>query len=52
MFKKSVLILASLLMLSALTACNTTRGIGQDVEAGGKAIQRINKRSEHCATWR
>ncbi|MCW2477327.1 MULTISPECIES: entericidin A/B family lipoprotein [Symbiopectobacterium] len=40
MFKKSVLILASLLMLSALTACNTTRGIGQDVEAGGKAIQR------------
>lgn len=40
MFKKSTLILASLLMFCTLTACNTTRGIGQDVEAGGKAIQR------------
>ena len=40
MLKKCVLALAGLLMLSALPACNTTGGSGQDVEAGGKAIQR------------
>ncbi|TKI08503.1 entericidin A/B family lipoprotein [Martelella alba] len=40
MLKKSVLALASLLLLSALTACNTTRGVGEDVSAGGRAIQR------------
>ena len=31
----SVLVLSSL-----LSACNTTRGVGEDVEAGGQAIQR------------
>lgn len=40
MLKKCVLALTALLVLSSLTACNTTRGFGQDVEAGGKAIQR------------
>lgn len=40
MLKKSVLALAALLVLCALTACNTTRGLGEDVEAGGKAIQK------------
>ena len=41
MISKGVLALLSVIILSsALTACNTTRGVGEDVEAGGKAIQR------------
>jgi len=33
-----------LVLLSALlTGCNTVRGIGEDVEAGGKAIQRSTR---------
>jgi entericidin B len=31
--------IALLLALSAI-ACNTMRGVGKDIEAGGKAIQR------------
>ena len=31
-------------LLAALMAgCNTVRGIGEDVEAGGKAIQRTTR---------
>jgi entericidin B len=37
MLKKSLFVVVSLLILSSLTACNTTRG---DVSAGGQAIQR------------
>ncbi len=41
MISKGVLALLSVIVLSSvLTACNTTRGVGEDVEAGGKAIQR------------
>ncbi|WP_114192047.1 entericidin A/B family lipoprotein [Edaphovirga cremea] len=40
MLKKSIIALFSLMILSSLTACNTTRGVGEDVSAGGKAIQR------------
>ncbi len=41
MIAKGVLALISVILLSSvLTACNTTRGVGEDVEAGGKAIQR------------
>ncbi len=40
MLKKSMIALFSVLVLSSLlSACNTTRGVGEDVEAGGKAIQ-------------
>lgn len=39
--KKSVFTLLSVLVLSSvLSACNTARGVGEDVEAGGKAIQK------------
>jgi len=31
---------AVLLMMSSLTACNTVQGVGKDIEAGGKAIQK------------
>lgn len=40
MLKKSIIALFSLMILSSLTACNTTRGVGEDVSAGGQAIQR------------
>ncbi|EJL91437.1 entericidin A/B family lipoprotein [Pantoea sp. BIGb0393] len=41
MLKKSIVAIFSVLVLSSvLTACNTTRGVGEDVSAGGKAIQR------------
>ena len=41
MFKKSIAAIFSVLILSSLlSACNTTRGVGEDVESGGKAIQR------------
>ncbi|WP_375056672.1 entericidin A/B family lipoprotein [Zobellella sp. DQSA1] len=35
-----VLVLLSLLTLSLLSGCNTMRGAGEDIEAGGEAIQR------------
>ncbi|MCC6794166.1 MAG: entericidin A/B family lipoprotein [Candidatus Hydrogenedentes bacterium] len=31
---------AALVSLVAAQGCNTVRGVGKDVEAGGKAIQR------------
>lgn len=31
-------IILPLLMILALTACNTISGLGQDIEAGGNAI--------------
>ncbi|MFM7946524.1 entericidin A/B family lipoprotein [Hafnia paralvei] len=40
MIKKSISLVCSLLVLAALAGCNTTRGAGEDVEAGGQAIQR------------
>ncbi|MBA8870393.1 entericidin A/B family lipoprotein [Pantoea agglomerans] len=44
MLKKSIAAIFSVLVLSTLlTACNTTRGVGEDVEAGGQAIQNSTK---------
>lgn len=44
MLKKSIFTFFSVLVLSSLlTACNTTRGVGEDVEAGGQAIQNSTK---------
>ncbi|MBE5203969.1 MULTISPECIES: entericidin A/B family lipoprotein [Pectobacterium] len=40
MLKKAFVAIFSLVILFAVVGCNTTRGVGQDVEAGGKAIQR------------
>jgi entericidin B len=36
--KKIVLLLAALSVVTA--GCNTVRGVGQDIEKGGEAIQR------------
>ncbi|WP_192033842.1 entericidin A/B family lipoprotein [Pantoea agglomerans] len=44
MLNKSIAAIFSVLVLSSLlTACNTTRGVGEDVEAGGQAIQNSTK---------
>ncbi|MBY5930025.1 entericidin A/B family lipoprotein [Halomonas sp. DP8Y7-3] len=33
------LILVSMFTLALLSGCNTVRGVGQDIEKGGEAIQ-------------
>lgn len=38
--KKVLLLLA---MCVAVSACNTIRGVGQDIEKGGEAIQKSTK---------
>lgn len=39
MVKKTIVALFSALILSSvLTACNTTRGLGEDISDGGSAI--------------
>ncbi|CAJ0993402.1 hypothetical protein NVIRPANT_00991 [Pantoea sp. Nvir] len=44
MFKKNIVAIFSILLFSSLlSACNTTRGLGEDVEAGGQAIQRTTQ---------
>ncbi|KAA8995363.1 entericidin A/B family lipoprotein [Affinibrenneria salicis] len=40
MLKKSLVAIFSVLVLTAVVGCNTTQGIGKDVQAGGEAIQR------------
>lgn len=38
--KKTIAVLAG---LGLLTACNTVRGVGQDVQSVGKAVERVGK---------
>ncbi|ELY3856748.1 entericidin A/B family lipoprotein [Providencia rettgeri] len=33
-------LICSLAVAFTLTACNTTKGVGEDIEAGGESIQR------------
>lgn len=40
MLKKINFLICSLVVAFTLTACNTTKGAGEDIEAGGEAIQR------------
>jgi entericidin B len=44
MVKKLVTILGILSVTFAVTACNTVRGMGQDVQSGGEKMQ--NKATE------
>jgi predicted small secreted protein len=37
------LITAALLALATLTACNTVRGMGQDIKKGGEALEKAAK---------
>lgn len=40
MAKRLLVILSMLTLAAGLTACNTMKGFGQDVERGGEKIQR------------
>lgn len=40
MLKKISFLACSLAIAITSTACNTTKGVGEDIEAGGAAIQR------------
>mgnify|MGYP001436928119 FL=1 len=40
--KRMNLLLALIAMLF-LTACNTVQGIGKDIQAGGKAVEKVAK---------
>lgn len=37
--RKLVLALCAAIMIPALSACNTVKGAGKDIEKGGEAIQ-------------
>lgn len=39
MLKKISILLCSVIMLSAIAGCNTVKGVGEDVEQAGDAIQ-------------
>lgn len=36
-------IVLSLLALLALAGCNTVQGVGKDIQAGGKAVEKVAK---------
>lgn len=41
--KKLIILFTSLMFSVYLTACNTIKGVGKDIEKGGEAIQRVAK---------
>jgi predicted small secreted protein len=47
---RSSFVLFTLLSLGGLTACNTTEGFGQDVEAAGDEIEEIARNAEEEMT--
>lgn len=42
-FKLILLILVVLSEACLLSACHTVRGVGEDIQAGGKAISQVGK---------
>ena len=44
MKKTTLAFFAALLAALSLAGCNTVQGIGQDVQAGGRAIERAGSR--------
>ncbi|MFC2588818.1 MAG: entericidin A/B family lipoprotein [Ottowia sp.] len=44
MKKATLALFAALLAALTLTGCNTVHGLGQDVQAGGRAIERAADR--------
>lgn len=38
--KRINLLLLTLLVLMGLSACNTVQGVGKDIQAGGKAVEK------------
>lgn len=48
MMKKTLAAFFTLFVLtSALSACNTTRGVGEDISDGGSAISGAASRAQH-----
>ncbi len=39
--KKIIAALFAVALIPALTACNTVKGVGQDVKAGGEAVEEV-----------
>ncbi len=39
--KKLVAALFAVALIPALTACNTVKGVGKDVQAGGEAVEEV-----------
>lgn len=40
---KGVKLIAAMVAVLVLSACNTVQGIGKDIEKGGEAIQKATK---------
>lgn len=38
MFYKALILMLGVVMTTAVVGCNTVKGVGQDVQAGGEAI--------------
>lgn len=38
-FKRMAMIFTTMLLVVTLTGCNTLEGAGEDIEAGGEAVQ-------------
>lgn len=43
MLRKIVALIVLVICVWTLSGCNTIRGIGQDIESGGKAIQKSSQ---------
>ncbi|MCZ4303559.1 entericidin A/B family lipoprotein [Zoogloeaceae bacterium G21618-S1] len=42
--KRLIALIVAVMALVSLSACNTVRGVGQDIEKGGEAIQKAAKK--------
>ncbi|HPR06565.1 MAG TPA: entericidin A/B family lipoprotein [Denitromonas sp.] len=42
--KRLIALIVAAMALVSLSACNTVRGVGQDIEKGGEAIQKAAKK--------
>ncbi|KAA3649857.1 MAG: entericidin, EcnA/B family [Proteobacteria bacterium] len=42
--KRLIALIVAVMAVGSLSACNTVRGVGQDIEKGGEAIQRAAKK--------
>lgn len=40
---KRLNLILTLTAMLALTACNTVQGVGKDIQAGGKAVEKVAK---------
>ncbi|MBX3646630.1 MAG: entericidin A/B family lipoprotein [Rhodocyclaceae bacterium] len=40
---KLMKLMLSFIAVLALTACNTVQGVGKDIQAGGKAVEKVAK---------